>query len=92
MNVSSKRKRKSIAALVNGGMKKEINVRDRWGAQALKWAVPRPDISIIWRSQAPKSAFFRGNARFQAGKTVLFTGTHFFSNELVSLNLVKIMV
>ena len=59
--------------------------------QTLKWvgthgnAVPKPAISVIWRSQASKSAFLRGNACSQAGKIVLSMGT-----QLVNLNLVKI--
>ena len=39
------------------------------------YAVPRSAISAIWRSQASKSAFFRGNARSQTGKIVLSIGT-----------------
>jgi len=33
-------------------------------------AVPRPVISAIWHIQTSKSAYFRGNARSQAGKNL----------------------
>ena len=57
---------------------------ERYNSQGLKWmgmhgkAVPRPAIAEIWRSQASKSAFVRGNACFQAGNVVLSTGTQVF--------------
>jgi len=59
--------------------------------QGLTWVgthgntVPRPTISALWRSQASKSAFLRGNTHSQAGKVVLSMGT-----QLVNPNLVKI--
>jgi len=79
--------------LVNGSMKKERNVRNRRpgvkvGENAWELTLlPGPPFLQYSVSRPQKSAFFRGNARSQAGKTVLFTGTQVL---LVNLNLVKI--